>query len=125
MKLNHHFDSLFLSLYNERRNKVPGLMECLWETGGVSCEVLSGGRISIGDSVVLLSPHESLIASNGRVPNDGGKPPAFYIRPKLRSAAMIKELLEGKKQTKKTLESIDKEGLLRLQRSYESVGLQF
>jgi hypothetical protein len=106
-------------MYNERKNQIPGLMNCLWETGGVSCEVIQGGMVSIGDSVTIL--HET----DGRIVNDGGKSKSFYVRPKDRSAEMVKELLEEKKMTKGRLTKTDPEGLLRLQQSYESVGLKF
>lgn len=112
-------------MYNERRNQMPGLMDCLWDTGGVSCEVIRGGKISAGDAVVILPPKESNAASGNKVPVDGGKSSAFYTRPKLRSAAMVQELLEENKQTKQRLEMDEKEGLQRLQRSFEAVGLQF
>jgi hypothetical protein len=64
-------------------------------------------------------------SDNGRIPVDGGKPNGFYIRPKLRSAAIVKDMLEGKKKLKQRLIETDKEGLLRLQKSYESVGLNY
>jgi hypothetical protein len=113
------------SIYNERRNGIPGLMECLWETGGVSCEVIQGGPIAVGDIVTVLPPEEALVASNGRTPKDGGQPPGFYVRPKTRSAEMVKALLQQKKETKKRLVETDEVGLRRLQRSLESVGLTY
>jgi hypothetical protein len=112
-------------MYNERRNKVPDLMDTLWKVGGVSCEIIRGGSISLGDTVKVLSPEDSKAWAAGRVPVDGGKPEAFYVRPKERSAEMVKGLLEGKKRTKQALTETDKDGIIRLQRSYESVGLQY
>jgi hypothetical protein len=107
-------------MYNERKNQIPGLMECLWETGGVSCEIIRGGTIRVGDTMKILTNTDG-----NRVPTDGGKPDGFYIRPKLRTAAIVKAMLEGKKRSKERLMETDKEGLLRLQRSYESVGLKY
>lgn len=112
-------------MYNERRNKIPGLMDSLWEAGGVSCEIIRGGKISAGDSVTILSAEESERLAAGRVPVDGGKSEAFYVRPKNRSAEMVNALLEGKKRTKQRLMETDKNGLLRLQQSHESVGLSY
>lgn len=110
-------------MYNERKNQIPGLMECLWETGGVSCEIIRGGTIRVGDTMKILSTYTT--DDNNRIPTDGGKPDGFYIRPKLRTAAIVKAMLEGKNRTKERLMETDKEGLLRLQRGYESVGLKY
>lgn len=38
-------------MYNERLNRSPGLMEAAWEAGGVNCEILRGGDLSVGDAV--------------------------------------------------------------------------
>mmetsp|Transcript_4231 Transcript_4231/g.6674 ORF Transcript_4231/g.6674 Transcript_4231/m.6674 type:complete len:95 (+) Transcript_4231:2-286(+) len=94
-------------------------MECLWEIGGVSCEVIRGGTIQVGETILLLDDN------HGRRIDDGGKLDAFYVRPKARSAKQVKEMMEGKKKSKEILMETDKEGLLRLQASYESVGLKY
>ena len=41
-------------MYNEKKNGRPGLMECLWDCAGVSCEVLRGGTLRTGDPVIIL-----------------------------------------------------------------------
>ena len=35
----------------ERRAALPGLEEALWNDGGISCEIVQGGVISVGDTV--------------------------------------------------------------------------
>ena len=35
----------------ERRAALPGLEEALWNDGGISCEIVQGGVISLGDTV--------------------------------------------------------------------------
>ena len=109
-------------MYNEKRNKLPGMMNALWDTGGVSCEVIESGTISVGDKVTILPPD---ISGCRRSPSNGGKPKAFFVKPKDRTGDMVRSLVEDKKNTKEKLINTDKEGLLRLQRSYESVGLQY
>jgi MOSC domain-containing protein YiiM len=37
------------------KNVIPGLMEAIWDEAGVSCEVLVGGTIEVGDEVKVLS----------------------------------------------------------------------
>jgi hypothetical protein len=108
-------------LYNERKNGIPGLMEAIWKESGVSCEVLTGGMIRVGDAVVVLPMDEQ-----GRRPIDPGhQPPGFYIPPSQRTAAMVKAALQEKRLTMAKLAMIDPEGMARVDRAYCSVGLTF
>jgi MOSC domain-containing protein YiiM len=107
-------------MYNERKNQIKGMMEALWDAGGVSCEIIESGRISIGDSVVINASKDQGIAVD-----DGGKPSWFYVRPSQRSAEMVKEALAGNKKAYQQLKESDPEGVRRAQASYESVGLSF
>jgi len=106
-------------MYNERRNGIPGLMETLWETGGISCEVLSGGKISVGDTISIKPNKEGLVV-DPRFRDEG-----FFIRPSKRSAAMVRQSLQSSKELYKILSVSDPEGAARAQSSYESVGLCF
>ena len=64
-----------------RRLGRPGLVEDLWDAGGVSCEILRGGRVSLGQAV-----HADL----GRPPNpERINAPGWtldkFVRPSLRT----------------------------------------
>lgn len=107
-------------LYNERKNGIPGLMEAIWKESGVSCEVLIGGPIRVSDAVVLQ------MDEIGHRPIDPGhQPPGFYLPPSQRTVAMVKDALQEKRLTMVKLETIDSEGVARLDRAYGSVGLTF
>jgi MOSC domain-containing protein YiiM len=106
-------------MYNERRNSTPGLMEALWEAGGVSCEVIEGGTVSIGDTV-SIKPNDGSFLVDGGFRDEG-----FYVRPSKRSAAMVREALKTSKELHKKFSASDPEGAARAQSSYESVGLSF
>lgn len=105
-------------MYNERKNNIPGLMEAIWDVAGVSCEVVAGGRIRVGHKIRILWDETREI--------DGGlKPSGFYVRPKERTAQMVKESLVEKREAKLTLQKIDPEGVQRAESSYNLVGLKF
>jgi len=106
-------------MYNERRNGTPGLMEALWEAGGISCEVIEGGTIAVGDQISIKPNDEGLVVDEGL--RDKG----FFVRPSKRSAEMVRESLKGNKELHKVLSATDPEGASRAQASYESVGLSF
>lgn len=105
-------------MYNERRNKTPGLMEALWESGGVSCEVVESGKIRVGDKIEVLSEEKREI-------DEGFQPSGFFVRPSKRSATMVREALAGKKKSLETLLAADPGGVARAHKSYDSVGLKF
>ncbi|CAB9527518.1 MOSC domain [Seminavis robusta] len=107
-------------MYNERKNQIKGMMEALWDAGGVNCEVLEGGTISVGDSLTIIKD-----SSENHVVTDGGKPSWFYVRPSQRTAEMVREGIAGKRKTHERLKESDPEGVERAQKSYESVGLCF
>ena len=106
-------------MYNERRNGTPGLMEALWEAGGVSCEVIEGGTIAVGDQISIKPNDEGLVVDAGF--RDKG----FFVRPSKRSAEMVRESLKGNKELYRMMTVSDPEGTSRAQASYESVGLSF
>jgi MOSC domain-containing protein YiiM len=106
-------------MYNERRNGTPGLMEALWDAGGVSCEVIEGGTISVGDAVYRKPNDEGLLV------DEGYRDTGFFVRPSKRSAQMVREALKSNKELHKILSASDPEGAARAQSSYESVGLSF
>lgn len=112
-------------MYNERKNAIPGLVESLWEEAGVSCEVLVGGIINVGDEAQVLTETE-LHDKVGIVKRDAGhQPTGFFLRPTKRSASMVKDGLAGKKALYTELMEKDPSGVERLERSYNSVGLKF
>jgi MOSC domain-containing protein YiiM len=104
--------------YNERKNQIHGLMEGLWNEAGVSCQILTGGSISVGDSVVITATKMEQI-------DDGDQSPGFYIPPSKRSAEMVHQARHRMRQMKKQLLEIDPQGVERAERSYNSVGLTF
>mmetsp|Transcript_45104 Transcript_45104/g.109133 ORF Transcript_45104/g.109133 Transcript_45104/m.109133 type:complete len:240 (+) Transcript_45104:364-1083(+) len=105
-------------IYNERRNNIPGLMDAIWDVAGVSCEVLVGGKIQTGDNIQVLWDEKREI--------DGGlKSSGFYVRPKERTAQMVKESLAAKREAKQALLQIDPVGVRRAESSYNSVGIKF
>lgn len=107
-------------MYNERKNQTPGLMEALWDAGGVSCEVLEGGEVGVGDEVTVGHPN------NEDIPVDvGHRAKGFFVRPSKRSAEMVREALQDSKDLHSKLLASDPEGVDRAQASYESVGLSF
>ena len=114
-------------MYNEKKNGIKGLQAAIWDEAGVSCEVLVGGTIRVGDSVTVLTNEElKRVLGDRQVELDSGfQPPGFFLPPKERSAAMIKEGLERQKQLYEDLIKADPEGVERADRSYGSVGLSF
>lgn len=107
-------------MYNERRNQTPGLMEALWDAGGVSCEVIEGGEISVGDEVTVHPNNDE-----GLQVDPGHRTSGFWVRPSKRTAQMVREALEESKAVHKEMLVSDPEGVARAQASYESVGLSF
>lgn len=107
-------------LYNERKNQVPGMMEALWDCGGVAAQVLQGGTIRVGDKIRFRFNEDCGIPAN-----DGGKPPWYYIRPSQRTASMVKDALSKNREAKQSLLLIDPEGVRRAEASYATVGLSF
>ena len=104
-------------MYNERKNGIPGLMEAIWNESGVSCQVLVGGHIRVGDSVEILSQQEEI--------DDGKQLPGYYVPPSKRTATMVKESLKQRKLNMQKFAEIDPEGVGRASAAYETVGLTF
>jgi MOSC domain-containing protein YiiM len=105
-------------MYNERKNCIPGMMKAIWNESGVSCEVLTGGPIGVGDVVEILD-------EKGKV-DDGNQPPGYYVPPSRRTTEMVTEAIKRKREEKKMLlEICDPEGVARVEASYGTVGLTF
>jgi len=96
-------------LYNERLNRAPGLMEAVWEAGGVNCEILRGGVVRVGDRVAVVPGSRDA----SRV-DDGGKKAAFYKRPSLRT--------EDERRSLAAAPNPEKPGMERIMSAYASVG---
>ena len=70
-------------LYNECKLNRPGLTNACWDVGGLCCEVVRGGTLKPGDAVRIASaPDPSRVDA-------GSHPPDFFIRPRLRTRAMV------------------------------------
>jgi hypothetical protein len=112
-------------MYNERKNNIPGLMEAIWDEGGISCEILVGGRIRPGDLARVLSSEEVEERFGNLIVDGGEHAHGFYVRPSKRTTDMVKLGLAGKKDSYKVLMDDDPEGVERLEKSYDTVGLKF
>ncbi|KAL3939905.1 MAG: hypothetical protein SGBAC_005458 [Bacillariaceae sp.] len=105
-------------MYNERKNCIPGMMEAIWDCAGVACEVLVGGKIQTGNTIQVLWDENREI--------DGGlQASGYYVRPKERTAQMVKDDLAAKREAKQALLKIDPVGVQRAESSYNSVGINF
>lgn len=106
--------------YNERLCERPGQLEAIWEASGVSCEVIRGGRLRVGDTVGVV-PGSFQPAKR----DIGTMPPGYYVRPSLRTAEMVAGAREQLLKAKAALERSDPEGVARVAKAYGSVGLGF
>lgn len=104
-------------MYNERKNGIPGMMESIWNEAGLSCQVLTGGTIRVGD-FVKVTPQMVEI-------DDGIQSPGYYVPPSKRTAEMVKEDLSRSKENLKIFSKTDLDGVERARRAYDSVGLTF
>jgi len=105
-------------LYNERKNSCKGLMETIWKESGVSCQVLLGGSIHVGDAVKILMDETMPV-------DPGNQPPGYYVPPSQRTTAMWVGTLRMMRDQKKKLLEIDPRGVERADASYGTVGLTF
>jgi MOSC domain-containing protein YiiM len=103
-------------MYNERLNKCPKLMETLWYDAGISCEVLEGGTIRVGDAISILFDETRPTYPVSE---------AYLTPPSKRTAQMVKDGLQGKREMKERLLKIDPEGVQRADESYAQVDLKF
>uniref|UniRef100_A0A7S1B9Z2 MOSC domain-containing protein n=1 Tax=Corethron hystrix TaxID=216773 RepID=A0A7S1B9Z2_9STRA len=104
-------------MYNERKNRIPGMTEAIWNDSGVSCEVLRGGAFRVGDSVEITEEKREI--------DDGNQPPGYYISPSQRTAHMVKSALEINREKKMEYLKVDPVGVERVDASYGTVGLKF
>ena len=107
-------------MYNEKYTGRPGQMEAIWDVSGVSCEVVAGGEIRIGDRVRAV-PNS---AAPDRL-DPGAHAPGYYTRPSQRSAATARAAREHSRATVRALKDIDPQGIRRVADAYRSVGLTF
>lgn len=105
--------------YREAQCQRPGLMNAMWDACGVSCEILVGGTISVGD-VVTVVPH----SHQPRRTRVGLKDPGFFVRPADRSAALVKAAIIPPFLTA-VAAFLDPEGFHRVQVAYNSAGQHF
>lgn len=113
-------------MYNERKNGIPGLMEAIWNEAGVSCEVLIGGTIRVGDCIKFKAKeHIGSGAFSNKIIDGGNQASGYYIPPSKRTTEMIMGARKKLRDAKLKLIDSDPEGLERLEKSYESVGLKF
>jgi len=110
-------------MYNERKNKIPGMMNAIWEEAGVSCQIVQGGKISTGDKVVT-PPLGSAKEINNEMLDPGIQNPGYYTPPSKRTTKMVLGSSKRMKEIKDGLMQSDPEGLQRFKDSYASVGLK-
>ena len=105
-------------MYNEKKNGIKGMTEAIWYESGVSCEVIKGGTINVGDTVQI---HKDEI----RNVDDGNQPPGYYVPPSKRTTEMVMGTMKLLREVKEEYTEIDPEGVERVEVSYGTVGLTF
>ena len=104
--------------YNGAKNGDGQLMDALWHAAGVNCEVLQGGTLRVGDCVhAVPGSHDPACI------DDGGKPPAFFVRPRDRDPAMREQLRDFRDRVYREYSVKDPAGVERGAASYRAVGL--
>ena len=111
-----------LGFYNERMCGRPGQVDACFDATGVCCEVLTGGKLSLGDAV-LPAPRGSPGHKNTR--DSGRLPPSWYVPPTKRTAAMTESADVHMSATLDVLMATDPAGAARAEKAYNSVGLNF
>lgn len=106
--------------YNGAKNKIPQLMNIAWDSCGVCCEIIHGGKVHVGSELQIIAGSKDLERCD-----DGGKPDSFYICPKDRSLAQIKKMVADMNKKRIELEQVDYDGVQRVEKAYNSVGLKF
>ena len=109
-------------MYNERLCERPGQLEAIFDASGVSCEVLVGGKLGVGDSVrpaPKSSPGQSTVRDLGK------QPPGYFVRPSRRTKAMGKAAHAHMARALDDLLTTDPVGADRAEAAYNSVGLGF
>ena len=107
-------------MYNERKNCRGGLMEATWECAGVSCEVIHGGKIRQGDSVVISETVDPERVDGGDADTRAG----FLVPPSKRTKQMVEASKRAAHAALPNLLKVDPAGVVRGLESYQSVGLQ-
>ena len=108
--------------YNERLCNRPGQLEAIFDASGVSCEVLVGGPLNVGEQVTAASKWSP---GQATVRDVGTQPPGYYIRPSKRSAAMARGAAQQMSTTLEELLTTDPNGVARVEAAYNSIGLGF
>lgn len=84
---------------------------------GVSCEVIVGGTIKVGDAARLTEKRGTIDAGN--------QAPGYYVPPSKRTSEMVFGARKIMRESKKQLEAVDPDGVERVETSYATVGLSF
>jgi hypothetical protein len=108
--------------YNQRLCERPGQLEAIFDASGVSCEILVGGKLGVGDAVTPAPPTSP---GQATVRDVGTQPDGYYVRPSKRTAAMIKGAGAHMTRTLEELVKTDPAGAARAEAAYNSVGLGF
>jgi len=88
----------------------------------VSCEVLQGGVVAVGDAVC---PEPADSPAHATVRDLGSQPPGYFVRPSKRTAGMLRGASLHMAGTLERVMKDDPDGAVRVEAAYESVGLRF
>ena len=108
--------------YNERACGRPGQLRAIFQSSGVSCEILVGGVLSV-DDVVKPTPYAS--PGQNTKQDIGTQPPGYFTIPTERTAAMITGANKQMTETLFAMMRRDPAGAFRPEAAYNSVGLKF
>lgn len=97
-------------------------LEAIFDVSGVSCEVLQGGVVAVGDAVC---PEPADSPAHATVRDLGSQPPGYFVRPSKRTAGMLRGASLHMAGTLERVMKDDPDGAVRVEAAYESVGLRF
>lgn len=108
---------------NEARNEA-GLMDALWDSAGVGCEILQGGTLRVGDRVrVVPGTHQpERCDSRGNITT---KSEVYFLRPKLRTAEQVRAQRRGLAEIHEAMRRRDPEGERRVAEAHAAAGIKF
>ena len=111
------------ALQEAKKGPLPAAqLEAIFDASGVSCEVLVGGPLNVGEQVTAASKWSP---GQATVRDVGTQPPGYYIRPSKRSAAMARGAAQQMSTTLEELLTTDPNGVARVEAAYNSIGLGF
>lgn len=105
--------------YREAQARCANFMNHFWQACGVSCEILQGGSIQVGDTMAVV-PH----SHHPERCSVGLKPPGFFKKPADRSLADVKGAIIPVPLAI-CFSLLDPLGFERVETGYNSVGQQF